>query len=386
MPAFPFLPTSPIMDLPNQTLLYILLVAGGQGLALAATLFLHRPRTLHTNFFSLFILLISLGCLDKSIGGLFFPSPHTGLPLPLANPLSYYAALYLHLVYLSQPERVFRRINLLHFGPAFILDFLSYYYLSWPGNPSPFGFISGMGIPIFELVYTIIFIVHFLAYASAIHRIHQRQIASAHQALIVRWLNYLKPLLLIFWTSWIIVKLIGKDNLLGYGVSFIIHGTAILFIYGLGYSYLLKMRHAFDCSPGRKQIANKPDFDPLEIVEQMRRSKIHRNQQISLASTAKQLSIPQKTLSQAINLSEGSNFSDFVNQLRIDEFRERLQATDSAHLSLFGLAQEVGFSSKSSFHRAFKKQTNRTPGEYLKYLSESGKGKVPDRDPTPLAP
>ncbi len=374
------------MDLPNQILLYILLIAGGQGLALAITIYSPRPRSIHTTFFSLFVLLISLGCLEKSISGLFFPVPHTGLPFPLAHPLSYYPAIYLHLCFLANPSRPFRRLDLLHFAPTLILDFLSYYYLDWPGNPTPFGIVSGIGLPLFETLYTVAFIAYVLTYAAVIHKLHEKLLArsNSRNASLIQWLNHLKPLLLVFWISWIIVKLIGKQNPVGYGTSFLFHSAAILCIYGLGYSYLLKMKELLLAE--RERLRLQPDFDPAPIIEKLRSSQLHRNQQVTLATAAKQLALPQKTLSQAINFVQNANFNDFINQLRIDDFKAHLQSADTQRLSLFGLAQEVGFSSKTSFHRAFKKQTAQTPGEYLATLSPKTENQVPNRDPVPLNP
>lgn len=357
------------MDIPNHVLLYLLLIAGAQGIALAVTIYLHSVRTLHSTFFALFVLLISLGSLEKSIGGLFLEFPDNWLIFPLANPLSYYPAIYLHFLFLSSKMLYCRPGMWFHFAPAFVLDFLSFYYLDWPGNPAPFLALPGLTPARFDDFYTVAFILHFIAYSAAIIRLHRGlpESPSPRNVAITQWFNRLKPILFVFWTSWIVVKLIGKQNPLGYSVSFLIHGSIILFIYGLGYSYVLKMRGRFDSS-ARQMAASRGDFDASAVVEQIRKSGIHLSPQVTLATASKQLSLPQNTISSAINFSEGLNFSDFINELRIEDFKGRIQCANSGQLSLFGNAQEVGFSSKSSFYRAFKKRTGQTPGEYLSHL------------------
>jgi AraC-like DNA-binding protein len=68
-------------------------------------------------------------------------------------------------------------------------------------------------------------------------------------------------------------------------------------------------------------------------------------------------------LSQVINAFEHCSFRDFVNKARVTEVCRRLD--ESAELNLLELAMEVGFNSKSSFNRAFRKQTGKTPSEYI---------------------
>jgi len=58
----------------------------------------------------------------------------------------------------------------------------------------------------------------------------------------------------------------------------------------------------------------------------------------------------------------------FVNQQRIDEFKNRVNQGDMQNFSVVGLALECGFKSKSSFYRAFKKHIGTTPTAYLKQI------------------
>ena len=85
---------------------------------------------------------------------------------------------------------------------------------------------------------------------------------------------------------------------------------------------------------------------------------------LNLQSLAATLSIPPHHLSQIINERLGQTFADFINSYRVEEAKQRLLDPAFGHLSLLGIAIEVGFNSKSSFNAVFKKHTNMTPSEF----------------------
>ena len=57
--------------------------------------------------------------------------------------------------------------------------------------------------------------------------------------------------------------------------------------------------------------------------------------------------------------------------LRIEEFKKHLIEVEHQKLTLFGLAQEVGFSSKSTFYTSFKSIEGMTPKQYQSKLKKS---------------
>jgi AraC-like DNA-binding protein len=73
-------------------------------------------------------------------------------------------------------------------------------------------------------------------------------------------------------------------------------------------------------------------------------------------------------LSQVINESFHQNFYDFINTYRIEESKIRLINPESDKYKIISIAYDSGFSSKSSFYNAFRKNTGITPGEYLKKM------------------
>jgi AraC-like DNA-binding protein len=46
-------------------------------------------------------------------------------------------------------------------------------------------------------------------------------------------------------------------------------------------------------------------------------------------------------------------------------FKEKILAPNSQKYSIEGIAHDIGFKSKASFYRAFRKETSLTPSEFL---------------------
>jgi AraC-like DNA-binding protein len=98
------------------------------------------------------------------------------------------------------------------------------------------------------------------------------------------------------------------------------------------------------------------------IVAYVDRERAYLDGELSLQKLAAQLALSPNHASQAINEFENRNFRDFLNKRRVDEACRRLRERSDANL--LALAFEVGFSSKSSFNRAFRKFTGSTPSEF----------------------
>lgn len=97
--------------------------------------------------------------------------------------------------------------------------------------------------------------------------------------------------------------------------------------------------------------------------------KLFKNPEISLTDLSKQLGVHPNTLSQVINSIENKNFYDFINELRVEEFKKIVVLQSSKKYTLLSLALECGFNSKTSFNRNFKKITNLSPSEYCKSVN-----------------
>lgn len=94
--------------------------------------------------------------------------------------------------------------------------------------------------------------------------------------------------------------------------------------------------------------------------------KVYHDENISLRSLAKKLSIPYYQLSQVLNEELGQNFPDYINYYRIEEAKKILSDPKKKNQKIDSMALEVGYNNRIAFYRVFKKYTNMTPTQYRK--------------------
>ena len=87
---------------------------------------------------------------------------------------------------------------------------------------------------------------------------------------------------------------------------------------------------------------------------------------LSLDKISEELGIGISNLSKLINQYSNKNFSDYINQLRVEESKELLGNSSFKSYTIVSIGLECGFNSKSTFYTAFKKFTGLTPTQYRK--------------------
>lgn len=110
----------------------------------------------------------------------------------------------------------------------------------------------------------------------------------------------------------------------------------------------------------------KKDLKPLveKLNLYIRQEKPYLNPELTLTDLALALATNTHYLSKAINESFGMNFNTYINQLRVKKVIEMMQEKKEQY-SIWGLGQQAGFYSRSAFINAFKKETGKSPNEYL---------------------
>lgn len=106
--------------------------------------------------------------------------------------------------------------------------------------------------------------------------------------------------------------------------------------------------------------SHKPLLDKLHHFMQTERPYLHDN--FSLPDLAERLGSSVHALSRAMNEGLGKSFFEMTAEYRVNEAKRLLK--EKANIKVEEIAEQVGYSSKSSFNTAFKKITGITPSEF----------------------
>jgi AraC-like DNA-binding protein len=306
------------------------------------------------------------------------------IPMPLAHgPL-----LYLYTRALTN-RTVPTKFAVLHFLPFIAVAIYITPFFASPVEEKIYVYENrGIGHETFGLIKSIANVISGIVYlilSSVALRKHRQAIAdqfSSIEHVNLRWLQYL-----IYWIGaiWFFV-ILGADDW--------VFGSAVFFILFVGYFGIRQgnIFHSPQITVPAESSSSDSSIDETESDEEipgprkyeksgltyeisetihrdlssvMYHEKLFRLTELSLGDLAERLNAQPNHLSQVINEREGKNFYDYVNSLRVEEFKRLASSPESRKYTLIALAQECGFNSKSSFNRYFKKVTGQSPTKFL---------------------
>ncbi len=298
-------------------------------------------------------------------------------PIPMDFSFSYGPLAYIHILYIKDPKRIFRNKDLLHFLPSLLLDvifFTSFFLyiranINWAYDSIPF--IQSIALTVALLGVIQLSIYTYLIYRESLEakRVLRefKNVKMWVNYLIGSWVSLIGFLLIAVPIALIFIEDVDKNSALLYKPLGIIIG---LFIYVLGFLYLMKYARVVETYTDRIMnfsfSAEELDDKKEQILLILRKEKIYQDPGLTIAKFAGHLNLPINSVSSIINESLQTNFNDLISKHRVMEFKDRVLEPDSNKYSIVGLGQEVGFSSKASFYRAFKKETGMTPSDYIK--------------------
>lgn len=177
----------------------------------------------------------------------------------------------------------------------------------------------------------------------------------------------------LFWVSSFVGKVwqVWPLTLISYELLW---AVAPLFFYSLGYYSLLKPSILREPSLPKAQ-RDRLDFSASQILKTrlnylMTEEKLYSRPDLTLKDLAARLETSPNNLSWLLNKVHQKTFYDYVNEIRVDAFKEKIANNEHLLHTLFALALEVGFNSKSTFNKSFKSVIGETPSEYVKKRSQ----------------
>lgn len=294
----------------------------------------------------------------------------------LHQPFVFLAAplLFLYIRELTAREEKFKRQDFLHFIPCVLcLIYLLPYYLKSSGakiqilvseyvqpNLGQWYYVRSAVLITQILVYLILILVNIVNFSRS-----AEQRKSSRDKAVLFEVRFFIVAAVVLWVAVVLRYAIQTmPNLL------VPLGASVL-IYAMGY---LKLRRPDVETVARDEPGRKYEKSTLtsersqryldKLVNFMETEQPFTDGDLTIQKLAEKLSIPANHLSQTINERLGQTFSDFVNSYRVEAAKRKLVDPAFSHLSVLGIAEEVGFNSKSSFNSVFKKHTKMTPSEF----------------------
>lgn len=105
-----------------------------------------------------------------------------------------------------------------------------------------------------------------------------------------------------------------------------------------------------------------------KIENLIQEESLYNNPELTLSDLAKKLNTNVSIISKTINQGFQMNFNDFINNYRIEEVKKAFDKGEHKKNTLLGIAFDCGFNSKATFNRAFKKNTGKSPKEFIETL------------------
>ncbi len=106
------------------------------------------------------------------------------------------------------------------------------------------------------------------------------------------------------------------------------------------------------------------------LTEVMTNDKPYLQKNLSVEKLAQLINVSSGELSQIFNEHLNTRFYEYINKYRVEEFIRLLKTSDAEILTLNALAEKSGFSSKSTFYRAFNKEKEMTPAQFVKSFAQ----------------
>lgn len=382
---------------------FVIFSGAVQGLFLSASLFIKKQNSNANKWLALLLLAVSLHLLEygADISGFTLRYPIliaiTYPLLFLVGPLSWF---YCYL--LTNNQFKFTSKKLLHFFPSLLvlLVMLPFYTMPPQEKITYLKGISGansLAVPVEQLIFMGLHIIQTGIYLLVAYRylkkLEQELKLISSDVLVVsrlEWLKNFNLFLSVYLLLYILlVILLSVINSYQAQVDYVMLLVTSFSIYAIGYKamgspeiflYVPTLQPKEETKPAaliqtekdltaeaqkEKTGLNNPLHTGIKekLLDCMERTKPYFKSDLKISDLAALISVPAYLLSQVINDEFEVHFYDFINRYRVEEAKNLL-VEDDRNFKILSIGYEVGFNSKATFNRVFKKFTGLTPSEY----------------------
>jgi AraC-like DNA-binding protein len=217
---------------------------------------------------------------------------------------------------------------------------------------------------------------------AALVRVHRyrrrlRQQRSDADRLSLRWVETLALGQILIWCIAVAattIRIPGVDYYLIYGA--VAAWVCVVGWFSLGQPPVIENGQS---GPDDAEQADARDDDQrfpaveARLSQLMAHDALYREPALTIGQLARRSGYPEYLVSAVINQRLGGNFWEYINRHRVEAARTCLADPEDGR-TILDIAYACGFTSKSTFNAAFKRQVGQTPSAYRRQPAETSEG------------
>lgn len=303
--------------------------------------------------------------------------------LPMQFLLALGPLFYFYVLKITRPQRKFTWMDMLHFSPllleqgVLIIEIIE-------SNTTGAATYATQAFKHLNPVLQLLIFISMMAYLYQCNKLIQgfyrrlQPILMDRPLIEFRWLRRLLAATALLWCLWITCAIVsyfvyqGKPGIQVFYPFYIFF--AVMMIWTAAAAFLKPQAAAMV----QTQRTIKPHM-PAELrtkgtwlKKEIEANRYYEEPELTLGLLAEKLQMPAHELSRVINTVFKKSFNDFINEYRVRYVVAKMQDPAYDNITLLGLAFEAGFNSKSTFNRAFRQTTGKTPAEFKNSLENKG--------------
>jgi len=292
--------------------------------------------------------------------------------------MTFAPSVFLYIKSSLKPQQKFFLKNAIHFIPVLVFILLSFLYVDFSEiKKINFNFFNLSNFWLFLMFtpITIILAFFYIFFSFKMFASFKKKIKQNFSYTDDIDLKWLKIILIIVSTSWamlfVVAIIVGSNSGNVFTVYKIVLFSLTLVVFLIAF-FGFKQSNVFVSSTEKnddkknknKKIVKEFNGDVKKLLNFMEKEKPFLENKLTLKKLANLLDWHPHYLSKIINDQLEKNFFEFVNNYRVEEFKNQLQK--NKNYTILSVAFDSGFNSKSSFNRIFKDFTGITPSDFKK--------------------
>lgn len=232
--------------------------------------------------------------------------------------------------------------------------------------------VAGLwGVTLIAWVGQIVYLVRDAMRRLPVYRARLDALMSNTEHSAMRGLEGVGAAIFLLWTG-VLVAVIGR-NVLGFTPlpAWVAAGLMLVLVWSLGWwalnqrPGLQRVEAGFEEPAAKYQKSGLGSDQTAHIAARleaaMTEDRLYLDPNLSLPKLSRHIRVPANHISQALNTSIGQSFFDYVNRWRVQSATADVM---DGSKGILDIAFDHGFNARSSFYRAFRKETGLTPTEY----------------------